>query len=258
MLPLLTPWRDLYITVWCHAQEVPLNSQDYEWDISRKVITILQGQDPTNIKWSDSGAKYVVWSAGIFTTMEKAVTHKRIIISVLSADVSMLVMDTDHEITHDCQQCLLQYQLLRPPEKGFHDSFGIIEGLMTTVPACSDTQTTVEIPDDYGTAQSIITESTGTTNASVKVSQELIGKIIGAMHPYPQTCSMDLTWHGKSEGSGKYDYLKKVVKQASESPQRGILNYTEDQIVSTNFNSNSYSSIADAGAGIAIDDDVVK
>lgn len=167
-------------------------------------------------------------------------------------------MDIDHEITHDCQQCLLHYQLLRPPGKGLHDSFGIIEGLRTTVPARNDTQTTMKSPDDYGTAQSIITESTGTANASVKVIQELTGKLIGTTHAYPQICIMDLTWHGKSEESGKYDYIKKVVKQVSESPQRGILNYTEDQVVSTNFNSNSYSFIVDAGAGIAINNHVVK
>lgn len=89
---------------------------------------------------------------------------KRVIISALSADVPMLVMDIDHEITHDCQQCLLHYQLLRPPGKGLHDSFGITEGSMTTVPACTDTLATVESPDDCGTAQSIITESTGPAN----------------------------------------------------------------------------------------------
>lgn len=118
---------------------------------------------------------------------------KRVIISAISADVPMLVIDIDHEITHDCQQCLLHYQLLRPPGKGLHDSFGIIEGPMTTVPACADTQTTVESPDDCGTAQSIITKATGTTNASVKDSQELIGKIIGATYPYTQICVTDLT-----------------------------------------------------------------
>lgn len=118
---------------------------------------------------------------------------KRVIISALSADVPVLVMDLDHEITHDCQQCLLHYQLLRPPGKGLHDSFGIIEGLRTTVPACNDTQTTMKSPDDYGTAQSIITESTGTANASVKVIHKLTGKLIGTTHAYPQICIMHLT-----------------------------------------------------------------
>lgn len=155
--------------------------------ISRKVITILQGQDPTNIKQPDSGTKYVVyWGLhyhGESSDPLKSGT-KRVIISALSADVPMSVIDMDYEITHDCQHCLLHYQLFRPLGKGLHDSFGIIEGLMTTVPACPDIQTTVESPEDYGTAQSIITEYTGTANVSVKVIQELIGKITGNTYAY--------------------------------------------------------------------------
>ncbi|OBS65599.1 hypothetical protein A6R68_05860, partial [Neotoma lepida] len=103
---------------------------------------------------------------------------------------------------------------------------------------------TVESPDDCVTAQSIITESTGTANASGKVIQELNGNLIATMHPYQQTA--------------KYDYIKKVVTQASESPLRGILDYTKGQVVSRNFNSDSYSSVFDAGAGIALNDHVVK
>lgn len=123
-----------------------------------------------------------------------------------------------------------------------HDSIGIIEGLMTTVPACTDTPATVESPDDYGTAQNIITKSTGTANASVKVIQELIGKIIGTTyaymptHKYASWISPDM---GRVKKAGKFDYIKKMVKRASESPQRGILSYNEDQVVSKNFNSKS-------------------
>ncbi|KAK7805766.1 hypothetical protein U0070_024057 [Myodes glareolus] len=188
--------------------------------INGKAITIFQEQDPTNIKWGDAGAEYVVESTSVFTTMEKDGAHlkggaTRVIISAPSADATMFVMGVDHE---------------NPLAKVIYDNFGIVEGLMTTVHAITATQKTVNDPsgklwrDGCGAAQSIIPISTGAAKAK----------------------------------AAKCGDIKKVVKQASEDPLKGILGYTEDQVVSCDFNSDSHSSTFDAGAGIALNDNFVK
>ncbi|EGV95241.1 Glyceraldehyde-3-phosphate dehydrogenase [Cricetulus griseus] len=213
--------------------------------ISGKAITVFQERDPANIKWGDAGAEYVVESTGVFTTMEKAGAHlkggaKRVIISATSADAPI------------------------PPAKVIHDNFGIVEGLMTTVHAITVTQKTVDglsrklWRDGRGAAQNIIPASTGTAKAVGKVIPELNGKLTGmaVRVPTSNVSVMDLTCC--LEKSAKYEDIKKVVKQASEGPLKGILGYTEDQVVSCDFNSDSHSSTFDAGAGIAPNDNFVK
>ncbi|EPY83497.1 glyceraldehyde-3-phosphate dehydrogenase [Camelus ferus] len=205
--------------------------------INGKSITIFQERDPANIK-CDAGAEYVMDSTGVFTTMEKAGAHlkggaKRIIISAPSADAPMFVM-------------------------------GIVEGLMTTVHAITATQKTVDGPsgklwrDGRGTAQNIIPASTGATKSVGKVIPELNGKLTGmAFHvPTPNVSVVDLTC--RLEEPAKYDDIKKAVKQASEGPLKGILGYTEDQVVSCDFSSDTHSSTFHAGAGIALNDHFVK
>ncbi|KAH0500162.1 Glyceraldehyde-3-phosphate dehydrogenase [Microtus ochrogaster] len=226
-----------------------------------KLVTIFHERDPANIKWGDAGAEYVVESTGVFITIEKAGAHlkggaKRVIISAPSADAPMFVMD--------CQQRFLHHQLLAPLAKVIHDNFGIVEGLMTTVHAITATQKTVDGPsgklwrDGRGAAQNIISVSTSTAKAVSKVIPELNGKLKGmAFHdPTPNVSVVDLTC--RLEKAAKYDDIKKVVKQASEGPLKGILGYTEDKIVSCDFNSDSHSSTFDAGAGIALNDNFVK
>ncbi|OBS75797.1 hypothetical protein A6R68_17750 [Neotoma lepida] len=196
--------------------------------INPKAITIFQEQDPANINWGDAGAEYVMESTGVFTTMEKAGAHlkggaKRVTISTPSADVPMFVMGVNHE---------------NPLAKVIHGNFSIVEGLMTTVHAITATQKTVDGPsgklwrNGRGAAQNIIPVSTGAAKAVGKVIPELNGKLTGmTFHvPTPNVSIMDLTC--RLQKPAKYDDIKKVVKQALEGPLNGILDYTEDQVVS--------------------------
>ncbi|XP_016053491.1 PREDICTED: glyceraldehyde-3-phosphate dehydrogenase-like [Miniopterus natalensis] len=232
--------------------------------INGKPISIFQEQDPASIKWGDAGAEYVVESTSVFTTMEKAGAHlkggaKRVIISAPSEDAPMFVMGMNHDKYDNSlkivsnSSCTTNH--LASLAKVIHDNFGIVEGLMTTVHAINATQKTMNGVsrklwcDGRGAAQNIIPASTGAAKAVGKVIPELNGKLTGMAFcvPTPNMSVVDLTC--RLEKAAKYSDIKKVVKQASEGPLKGILGYTEDQVVSSTF---------DAGAGIALNDPFVK
>jgi len=236
-------------------------------------ITVFSERDPSAIPWASVGAKYVVESTGVFTTLEKAGAHhkggaEKVIISAPSADAPMFVMgvnedaySTDMKIVSNAS-CTTN--CLAPLAKVMNDNFGILEGLMTTVHAVTATQKTVDGPSgkDWrggrGAGQNIIPSSTGAAKAVGKVIPALNGKLTGMAFrvPTPDVSVVDLTV--RLEKSATYEEICAKIKEASEGPMKGILGYTEDMVVSTDFLGDNRSSIFDAKAGIQLSGTFVK
>jgi glyceraldehyde 3-phosphate dehydrogenase len=229
--------------------------------------------DPAEIPWSECGAEYIVESTGVFTTTEKASAHfkggaKKVVISAPSADAPMFVMGVNQDkYSKDMKvvsNASCTTNCLAPLAKVIHDNFGIIEGLMTTVHATTATQKTVDGPSkkDWrgGRAASgnIIPSSTGAAKAVGKVIPELNGKLTGMSFRVPtlDVSVVDLTC--RLEKAATYDEIKAAVKKASENELKGILGYTEDMVVSSDFIGDPRTSIFDAGAGIPLNSNFVK
>jgi glyceraldehyde 3-phosphate dehydrogenase len=241
--------------------------------VNGKAIDVYSERDPANIPWSKSGADYVVESTGVFTTIDKASAHfkggaKKVIISAPSADAPMFVMGVN-ESSYDKGMTVISNascttNCLAPLAKVINDEFGILEGLMTTVHATTATQKTVDGPsgknwrDGRGAGQNIIPASTGAAKAVGKVIPSLNGKLTGMAFrvPTPDVSVVDLTCRLSKPTS--YDNIKAVIKAASEGPLKGILGYTDEQVVSNDFVGDAHSSIFDANAGIQLNDTFVK
>jgi glyceraldehyde 3-phosphate dehydrogenase len=236
-------------------------------------IKFYQEKDPASIPWSESGAEYIVESTGVFTTIDKAKAHlkggaKKVVISAPSADAPMYVMGVNNETYTGNDDVISNASCttncLAPLAKVLHDNFTIIEGLMTTIHSYTATQKTVDGPsakDWRGgrtAAQNIIPSSTGAAKAVGKVIPSLNGKLTGmAMRvPTANVSVVDLTC--RLEKSVTYDQIKEIMKKAADGPLKGILSYTEDDIVSSDLNGDTNSSIFDAKAGIALNDHFVK
>uniref|UniRef100_A0A069DT02 Glyceraldehyde-3-phosphate dehydrogenase n=1 Tax=Panstrongylus megistus TaxID=65343 RepID=A0A069DT02_9HEMI len=241
--------------------------------IDGKKIAVHQEREPKNIPWGDDGVHYVVESTGVFTTLDKAKAHldggaQRIIITAPSADAPMFVCGVNLE-DYKPSMCIISNascttNCLAPLAKIIHDNFGIEEGLMTTVHATTATQKTVDGPsgkqwrDGRGAGQNIIPASTGAAKAVGKVIPDLNGKLTGMAFrvPVPNVSVVDLTVRLCKEAT--YDQIKEAVKKASNGPMKGIMGYTEELVVSSDFNGDSHSSIFDAKAGIQLSKKFVK
>jgi len=237
-------------------------------------IVVSEEKDPEKIKWGAAGVDYVVESTGAFTDKAKAAVHlkggaKRVIISAPSNDAPMFVMGVNEgTFTKDMtvvSNASCTTNCLAPLAKVIHDRWQIENGLMTTVHAVTATQKVVDGPSkkDWrggrGACFNIIPSGTGAAKAVGKVIPSLNGKLTGMAFRVPtaNVSAVDLTVVLKKPA--KYEEIKKAIKEASESKGlKGILGYTEDQVVSTDFITDPRSSIFDASAGIALNDNFVK
>merc|ERR1711973_830591 len=236
-------------------------------------ITVFNERDPANINWASAGAEYVVESTGVFTTTDKALAHtkggaKKVVISAPSADAPMFVMGVNHEKYDPSLQIVSNASCttncLAPLAKVIHDKYGILEGLMTTIHAVTATQKTVDGPSgkDWrggrGAGQNIIPSGTGAAKAVGKVIPELNGKLTGMAFrvPTPDVSVVDLTVRLQKEAT--YEEICATIKQASEGSMKGILGYTDEDLVSSDFIGDMRSSIFDAKAGIQLNKTFVK
>lgn len=252
-----------------------VKAEDGHLVVNGNKIAVFSERDPKAIPWGKAGAEYVVESTGVFTTIDKASAHleggaKKVIISAPSADAPMYVCgvnldtyDPSHKVVSNAS-CTTN--CLAPLAKVIHDNFEIVEGLMTTVHATTATQKTVDGPsgklwrDGRGAAQNIIPAATGAAKAVGKVIPALNGKLTGMAFRVPtaNVSVVDLTVRlGKPT---TYDQIKAKVKEAAApgGPLDGILGYTEDEVVSSDFIGDTHSSIFDALAGIPLNDHFVK
>jgi glyceraldehyde 3-phosphate dehydrogenase len=241
--------------------------------IDGKPISVLGELDPSNIKWGDAGADYVVESTGVFTSTEKASKHfaggaKKVVISAPSADAPMFVMGVNNDLYESSMDVVSNASCttncLAPLAKVVNDEFGLTEGLMTTIHAVTATQQTVDGPSQKdwrggrAACYNIIPSSTGAAKAVGKVIPELNGKLTGMSFRVPvvNVSVVDLT--ARLEKPASYDDICAAIKEASEGKMAGILGYQNKDIVSSDFISSPFSSIFDEKAGIALTDNFVK
>ena len=241
--------------------------------VNGQKIRVTAEKDPANLKWAEVGAEYIVESTGLFTTIDSAKGHlqagaKKVIISAPSADAPMFVMGVNEKTYREDMNILSNASCttncLATIAKVLNDKWGIVEGLMTTCHAVTATQKSVDGPSkkDWrggrGAFQNIIPSSTGAAKAVGKVIPALNGKLTGMSFrvPVADVSVVDLTC--KLAKPATWDQIKKAMKEASEGPLKGILGYTEDEVVSSDFLGDPRTSIFDAGAGIALNDTFIK
>jgi glyceraldehyde 3-phosphate dehydrogenase len=241
--------------------------------VNGKEIAVFGERDPADIAWSSCGADYVVESTGVFTSVEKASAHlkggaKKVVISAPSPDAPMFVMGVNQDsYTSDMDvisNASCTTNCLAPLAKVIHDNFGIVEGLMTTVHAVTATQKTQDGPSSKdwrggrAAGYNIIPSSTGAAKAVGKVIPELNGKLTGMAFRVPTATVSVVDLTCRIEKAASYDEIKATIKAAAEGPMKGVLGYTEDAVVSSDFVTWPETSIFDADAGIALNDNFVK
>ncbi len=249
--------------------------KDGKFMVNGKEVIVFNEKDPANIPWGKVGVKYVVESTGVFTTTEKAMAHiaggaEKVVISAPAKDAETptFVMGVNHnKYTSDMKvvsNASCTTNCLAPLTKVIHEKFGIVEGLMTTVHSTTGTQKTVDAPSNKdwrggrAAAGNIIPSSTGAAKACALVIPEMKGKLTGMAFRVPtlDVSVVDLTC--RLEKSTTYEEICKAVKEASEGELKGILGYTDEEVVSSDFYSDARTSIFDAKAGIMLNENFVK
>ena len=247
---------------------------DHSLIVNGHEIRVTAEKNPADLKWSEVGAEYVVESTGLFLTKEKAQGHidagaKHVIMSAPSKDDTPMFVMGVNNTTYTSDMTFVSNascttNCLAPIAKVLHDKFGITDGLMTTVHSTTATQKTVDGPSmkDWrggrAAAGNIIPSSTGAAKAVGKVIPSLNGKLTGMSMRVPtlDVSVVDLTVNLAKPA--KYDEICAAMKEASEGELKGILGYTEDAVVSSDFLGDARTSIFDAKAGIALTDTFVK
>ncbi len=243
--------------------------------VNGKAIAVYAEKDPANIGWAECGAEYVVESTGVFCTTEKASAHlaagaKKVVISAPAKDketptfVCGVNLDKYTPDMNVVSNASCTTNCLAPLAKVVNDKFGIVEGLMTTVHSTTATQKTVDGPSakDWrggrAAAGNIIPSSTGAAKACALVIPELKGKLTGMAFRVPtlDVSVVDLTI--RTEKATTMEEINAALKEASETYMKGILGYTEDAVVSSDFYTDSRTSIYDATAGIALNSNFFK
>ncbi len=241
--------------------------------INGKKIRTTQFKQPMECNWNELDCDVVIESTGLFTELSQAQEHikagaKKVVISAPSKDAPMFVMGVNHNQYQSNMNVISNASCttncLAPVAKVLHNHWGILEGLMTTVHAATASQRTVDgaIPSDWRGARSmgnnIIPSSTGAAKAVGKVIPELNGKLTGMSFRVPtiDVSVVDLTV--RLDKPASYEEIKVVMKAASKNEFKGILDYTEDAVVSSDFLHDTHSAIFDASAGIALNDHFVK
>ena len=245
--------------------------------VDGKKIPCMAVRNPAELPWKDLGADYVVESTGLFTKYDGAKQHleagaKRVILSAPTKDpeqIKTLLVGVNHETFDPSSDLIVSNascttNCLAPIAKVINDNFGLTEGLMTTVHASTATQPTVDGPSKKdlragrGAGQNIIPASTGAAKAVTLVLPELKGKLTGMAFrvPTPDVSVVDLTF--KTEQATSYEAICAAMKAAAEGPMQGILGYTEEAVVSSDFTTDPHSSTFDAGAGIGLNSNFFK
>lgn len=241
--------------------------------INGNKVIVTNYKDPSEIPWANEGAEYVIESSGAFTTMEKAAAHfkggaKKVVISAPSADAPMFVMGVNNDkYTKDIKivsNASCTTNCLAPLAKVVNDNFTIVEGLMTTVHSTTATQRTVDGPSKKNwrlgraAAYNIIPSSTGAAKAVGKVIPELQGKLTGMSFRVPTIDSSVVDLTCRIEKAASYDDIVNAVKKACDTNLKGIMSWTEEPAVSSDFIGDPHTSIFDVKAGIALNDHFVK
>ncbi|MGM0413106.1 MAG: type I glyceraldehyde-3-phosphate dehydrogenase [Pseudomonadota bacterium] len=241
--------------------------------VDGKKIRLTAEKDPAALKWGDIGADLVIESTGLFLTAETAQKHldagaKKVVMSAPSKDDTPMfvygVNHTDYSGQTMISAASCTTNALAPVAKVLHDKFGIKRGLMTTVHAATATQKTVDGPSQKdwrggrGILENIIPSSTGAAKAVGKVLSDLNGKLTGMAFRVPTSdvSVVDLT--AELDKEADYDAVCKAMKEASQGELKGVLDYTDDKVVSTDFRGATAPSVFDAGAGIQLDPTFVK